>query len=139
MTTPSVTRNRILWILQGLLALLFLFAGVMKFIMPVEQMNNGSPVQLSGLFLHFVGVCEILGALGLVFPGLLGIKPGLTPLAAVCLAILMLGAVVIPLIGGTVTPALFPLVVGLLVVFVARERRGSSAMAPARPADSRAV
>ena len=123
MSTPSVTRNRILWTLQGVLGLLFLFAGVMKFVMPVEKMNDGSPVPLPGLFLHFVGVCEILGALGLILPGLLGIRPGLTPLAAACLAILMLGAVVIPLIGGTVTPALFPLVVLLLLAFVARERR----------------
>lgn len=123
--SQGTTRNRILWILQGLLALLFLFAGVMKFVMPVEQMNNGSPVQLSGLLLHFVGICEILGALGLVLPGLTGIRPGLTPLAAVCLAILMAGAVVIPLVGGSVSPALFPLVVGLLLVWVARERRAA--------------
>ena len=126
MAVPSVTRNRLLWVLQALLALLFLFAGVMKFVMPVEQMNNGSPVQLSGLFLHFVGVCEILGALGLVLPGLLKIKPGLTPLAAGCLAVLMLGAVVIPLLGGSVAPGIFPLVVGLLLVFVARERRAAA-------------
>ena len=127
MAAPSVTRNRILWVLQGLLALLFLFAGVMKFVMPVEQMNNGSPVQLSSLFLHFIGVCEVLGALGLILPGLLGIRPGLTPLAAVCLAILMGGAVVIPLIGGAVIPAIFPLVVGLILLFVARERRSAIA------------
>ena len=114
--------NRILWILQGLLALLFLFAGVMKFVTPVEQMNAQSPVQLPGLFLYFIGVCEILGAIGLILPGLLGIKPGLTPLAAAGLAIIMIGAVVIPLVSGAIASAIFPLVTGLLLAAVARQR-----------------
>jgi uncharacterized membrane protein len=121
--------NRALWILQGLLALLFLFAGVMKFVTPVEQMNAQSPVQLPGAFLHFIGVCEILGAMGLVLPGLLGIRPGLTPLAAAGLALIMVGAVVIPLVSGSVTGALFPLLVGVLLVFVAYRRRSMPARA----------
>jgi uncharacterized membrane protein len=120
-------KNRVLWILQALLAALFLFAGVMKFVMPVEQMNAGSPVQLPGWFLHFIGVCEILGAIGLVLPGALGIQPGLTPLAAAGLVILMIGAVIIPLLGGTVTPALFPLIVGMLLAVVVYGRRSTFA------------
>jgi len=126
----GVTPNLILWILQGLLALLFLFAGVMKFITPVEKMNAGAPIQLPGLFLHFVGVCEVLGAIGLVLPGLLGIRPGLTPLAAAGLTILMIGAVIIPLVGGAVGPALFPLIVGILLIFVAYGRRSAIAQTP---------
>lgn len=115
--------NRSLWILQALLAALFLFAGVMKFLTPVEQMNAGSPVQLPGAFLRFVGACEVLGALGLVLPAALSIRPGLTPLAAAGLIVLMLGAVGISLIGGAVTTALFPLVVAVLLAVVARQRR----------------
>src|SRR5262249_55595209 len=111
----AATKNRALWIAQGLLALLFLFAGIMKFVTPVEQMNAQSPVKLPGTLLHFIGVCEVLGALGLVLPGLLGIRPGLTPLAAAGLVIIMLGAVVLPLTAGTFMPALFPLGVGLLL------------------------
>jgi hypothetical protein len=121
----SVGMNRALWIVQALLAALFLFAGVMKFVMPVEQMNEGSPVQLPGWFLRFIGVCEVLGAVGLVLPGALGIRPGLTPLAAAGLVILMIGAVIIPLMGGTVAPALFPLVVGVLLAAVAYARWSS--------------
>ena len=110
----------VLWVVQGLLAPLFLFAGVMKFIMSVEEMTKDIP--LPGAFLHFIGVCEVLGALGLILPGLLGIKPGLTPLAAAGLAIVMIGATVLTLMTGAVAMALVPLVIGLLAVFVAYGR-----------------
>ena len=115
--------NFALWGLQGLLAALFLFAGVMKFAMSVEQMNEGSPLPLPGWLLRFVGVCEILGALGLVLPGALGIQPGLTPLAAAGLIVLMIGAAVISLLGGAVAQALFPVIVGVLLAIVAFRRR----------------
>ncbi|HBB95049.1 MAG TPA: DoxX family protein [Blastocatellia bacterium] len=113
--------NILLWIIQVLLALLFIFAGSMKFVMPVEEMNRQAPVVLPGLFLHFIGVCEILGALGLILPALLRIKPGLTPLAATGLAIITLGATVITMKGG-VAMAVVPLVVCLLSIFVAYGR-----------------
>jgi hypothetical protein len=63
-----------------------------------------------------------LGALGLVLPGLLRIKPWLTPLAAAGLAVVMVGAVAVTLASGDDAPAIFPLVVGLLVAFVAYGR-----------------
>ena len=87
--------NILLWIIQLLLSLLFMFAGVMKFIMPVADMQKGSPVVFPGWFFHFIGVCEILGGLGLILPALLRIKPGLTPLAATGLGIITLGAAII--------------------------------------------
>src|SRR2546423_15316711 len=92
--------NILLWILQCLLALLFIFSGSMKFVMPVEEMNRQAPVVLSGLFLHFIGVCEMLGAIGLILPALLRIKPRRTPLAAAGLAIITLGATGITMKGG---------------------------------------
>jgi len=109
-----------LWIVQGLLALLFLFAGVMKLIMSVEEMTRD--VQLPGPFLRFIAVAEILGAIGLILPALLRIKPGLTPLAAAGLAIIMIGATVVTMTYMGAAMALFPLVVGLLAVFVAYGR-----------------
>ena len=112
--------NTALWIVQGLLAALFLFAGVMKLVMPLEQMQG--PVPLPGLFLRFIGVVETLGALGLILPGLLRIRPGLTPLAAAGLVIIMIGATVIGLKSGEGAMALIPLVVGLLAAFVAYVR-----------------
>jgi hypothetical protein len=109
-----------LWIVQVLLAALFLFAGVAKLIMPLEAMQG--PVSLPGWFLRFLGVVEVLGALGLILPGLLRIKPGLTPLAACGLVIIMIGATVISLIGGDPKSATLTVVVGLLAAFVAYGR-----------------
>src|SRR4029450_8122882 len=110
-----------LWIVQGLLALLFLFAGVAKFIMPIEEMTK--EIQMPGAFLRFIGAVEILGALGLILPSLLRIRPGLTPLAAAGLVIVMLGATVVSLMIGSVVTAVMPFVVGLLAAFVAYGRR----------------
>jgi uncharacterized membrane protein YphA (DoxX/SURF4 family) len=111
-----------LWVVQVLLALLFLLAGGMKFVMSVEEMTKQMPVPLSGWFLRFIGVAEILGGLGLILPGLLRIRPGLTPLAAAGLVIIMIGATVITLTWMGVAQALMPLVVGLLAAFVAYGR-----------------
>jgi len=105
-----------LWIVQALLAALFLFAGGMKLILPLDQMAG--PVPLPGLFLRFIGVAEVLGAIGLILPGLLRIRPGLTPLAAAGLVIIMIGATAITLAGGDVVTAVIPLVVGVLSALV---------------------
>jgi len=112
--------NRALWIVQWLLALLFLFAGGMKLILPVEAMTKQMP--LPGLFLRFIGVCEALGATGLILPGLLRIRQGLTPLAAAGLTIVMIGATALTLANTGLAPALMPLAAGTLAVFVAYGR-----------------
>ena len=117
--------NIVLWIVQVLLALLFLFAGGTKLVLPIEVLKAmGSPnqVQLPGLFMRFIGVCEVLGALGLILPGLLRIRPNLTPLSATGLVIIMIGATVLTVIGDGVGAALVPLVTGLLAAFVAYGR-----------------
>jgi uncharacterized membrane protein YphA (DoxX/SURF4 family) len=112
--------NIVLWIIQALLAALFLFAGVMKFVMSVEEMTKQIP--LPGWFLHFIGIAEVLGAIGLVVPWLTGIRPGLTPLAAAGLVIIMIGATVLTLMTGGIAMALLPFVTGILCVFVAYNR-----------------
>jgi hypothetical protein len=113
-----------LWIVQGLLALLFLLTGGMKLVLPLEVLTEQTP--LPGWFVRFLGVAEVLGAIGLILPGLLRIRPGLTPLAAAGLVIIMTGATVLTLAGvvpgGGVGPVLIPLVVGLLSAFVAYGR-----------------
>ena len=113
--------NVALWIVQALLAALFLFAGSMKFIMPIEEMTKQMP-SMPGWFLRFIGVVEILGGLGLILPGLLRIKPGLTPLAAAGLVVIMIGATVIGFVIGPASGALIPLVAGVLAAFVAYGR-----------------
>lgn len=124
----SATRTKpvhyVLWVFQVLLALLFIFAGGMKLVTPYEemakQMANG-PVVFSEPFLKFIGVAELLGGLGLILPSALRIKPGLTPLAAAGLLIIMIGAVVTTLPAGFAM-AVTPLVIGLLLAFVAYGR-----------------
>jgi hypothetical protein len=113
--------NRVLWTVQALLALLFLFAGGAKLVMPIAEMTK--QMQLPGPFLRFIGVAEVLGAIGLILPGVLGIAQGLTPLAAAGLVVIMAGATI--LTGGAA--ALIPLTVGLLLAFVGygRTRRAS--------------
>lgn len=113
--------NIALWIIQVLLALLFLFAGGTKLVLPIDVLTAmGSPnqVHLPALLIRFIGVCEVLGALGLVLPGLFRKRPELTTLAAAGLVIIMIGAIVLTIIGDGIGPALPPLVVGLLCAFV---------------------
>src|ERR1051325_6313169 len=70
-----------LWVGQGLLAALFLFAGGFKLVASAEMMSQG-PVVLPLMFLRFIGLCEVLGAIGLILPWALKIHRELTPLAA---------------------------------------------------------
>jgi uncharacterized membrane protein YphA (DoxX/SURF4 family) len=111
--------NIALWILQGLLAALFLFAGGMKLVMPIEEMTKQMPIPLPGWFLRVTGVVEILGGLGLVLPWWLWIKPVLTPFAAVGLVIVMIGATVYSIAADEVASAILPLVTGILCALVA--------------------
>jgi len=115
--------NRALWIVQGLLAALFLFAGATKLAMPLDELSEmtGLPAAL----IAFIGAAEILGALGLILPGLLRIRPGLTPLAAAGLVVIMIGATALTAAGvggGDAVTALFPLVTGVLTASVAYGR-----------------
>jgi len=119
--------NYALWTVQGLLALLFLFTGGLKLALPNEALTKQMP--LPGLFLRFIGVAEVLGAIGLLLPGILGIRQGLTPLAAAGLVIIMIGATVLNLATRGVAPAMMPLVMGLLAAFVAY---GRQTLAPQR-------
>ncbi len=111
-----------LWTIQGALALLFLFAGGSKLILPTTVLLAQMALPLPIWFIRFIGVIEVVGALGLVLPQLTRIKPFLTPLAACGLALEMVGATILTVIAMGVAPALFPLIVGLLAMFVAYER-----------------
>ena len=128
------TMNVALWIVQGLLAALFLLAGGAKLVMSADQMAG--PVALPVWFLRFIGVAEVVGALGLVLPGLLRVRPVLTPLAAAGLVIIMIGATVVTLVGGMVAVAMMNVVVALLAAFVAY---GRWRLAPYRDSSRRSV
>ena len=113
--------NRALWTAQVLVALLFLFAGSMKFIMPIEKMQQG-PIVFPAAFLYFIGICECLGALGLILPGVTRIRTSFTPLAAVGLTIIMVGAATLTVIGMGVAAAVLPAVVGIVTSWIAYGR-----------------
>ncbi|MFJ5986881.1 DoxX family protein [Lentzea sp. NPDC092896] len=88
--------NIALWVVQGLLAALYLGAGVMKLVRPREQMiasgNFDWAKDVTDTGLKGIGAVEVLGALGLILPWLTGIAPILTPIAAVGLVIVQVFA-----------------------------------------------
>ncbi len=112
--------NIALWAGQGLLAALFLFAGGMKLVAPAEMLEG--PVPLPVLFLRFIGLAEVTGAIGLILPGVFRIREELTLLAAVGLVVIMAGAVVVSSVGGPVTTAVPPAIIGVLLITIARGR-----------------
>lgn len=114
--------NVTLWIVQGLLACLFLFTGAVKVFAPLEKLQG--PVAFPGWFYRFLGFAELLGALGLVLPGLLRIQRALTPIAAAGLLLIVTGATVITLETGLgAAMAVIPFVAALLTATVAYGRR----------------
>jgi hypothetical protein len=119
-TRRRTTTNRLLWTAQIVVALLFAFAGAMKFIMPADKMQG--PIALPIAFIHFIGICEIAGAFGLILPGLFRIQTRLTALAALGLLVIMVGATVLTAAGMGIAPALFPAVVGSIVSYIAYGR-----------------
>lgn len=113
-----------LWIVQVLLALVFVATGLMKLALPVEQLAqtlvwvNDVPA----LLVRFIGVAELLGGLGLILPALTRIQPQLTPLAAAGLALVMLLAALFHLTRGEAAMVVPNLVLFLLAAFVAYGR-----------------
>ena len=126
MTSISLTQTNSsrsgtrLWIAQGILAALFLFAGGMKLVVPADALAAQS--HLPGAFMKFIGLAETLGALGLVLPGLFRIRQAVTPLAATGLVIIMIGATVTTVVQGQGPAAVVPALVGVVAAYVARGR-----------------
>ena len=111
-----------LWTIQALVALVFLMTGSMKLLMSAEMLEAQSPLPV--IVSRFVGLCEFAGALGLILPGLLRIRPMLTPLAAVCLVMLMICATVLTPILISPDPLMMalPATVGVVAGFVGYAR-----------------
>src|SRR6266496_3685116 len=138
-TSRSPIMNRALWIVQVLLGLFFALAsGAPKLLLPADALPM--PIPLPHAFILFIGVSEVLGGVGLILPGLLRIRPGLTPLAAAGLVLVTIGATVYQLAAGQPGNAVFAVVVGLLAAFVAYGRwrlaplRGTSRPSALQPA-----
>jgi hypothetical protein len=122
--------NVSLWILQVLLGVLFIWAGGFKLIVPASVIAAQTPpgqIVFPGLFLKFIGLCELLGGFGLILPGVFKTRQYLIPLAALGLVMIMIGAIVVVLLGGSFSTAVINLAIALLLVFIAY---GRSRLAP---------
>jgi|SRR5579884_2567101 len=142
MTRQTRTRTAALWTIQVLLCALYLFAGGFKLLAPAAELAKQSPI-FAPAFLKFIGACEVLGALGLVLPGLFRVQRQLTPLAAAGLVIIMIGAVASTIATMPPVMAIMPAVAGVLAFVIARSRWSElrvsrpsrqSATSPRRPA-----
>ena len=121
--------TKVLWIAQVLLALAMLSAGIIKLNSTDELLTSYYPL-FPAMFMRFIGVCEILGAIGLVVPAALRIRPELTPLAAAGIAIIMAGAVISTIAMGAPSAIAMPLILFLLAVFIAYGRWNLAPIAP---------
>ena len=116
--------NTILWIIQGIAAAMFIMAGIMKSTQPKENLAKNMPWvnDYSSGTVKFIGIAELLGAIGLIVPLLTGIVPILTPIAAVALCIIMILASIHHARKKEMSSILFNLVLFLLSAFVAYGR-----------------
>jgi uncharacterized membrane protein YphA (DoxX/SURF4 family) len=116
--------NIILWVVQILLALAFGMAGIMKVTQPIDKLETrmGWVKSVGPRGVRLIGSLEILGAIGLILPAVTGILPWLTPVAAACLALTMIGAMITHGRRGEYSPIGVNAVLLLLALFVAYGR-----------------
>jgi putative oxidoreductase len=115
--------NSVLWIIQALLALLFLLIGGPTVFLPRSTLQRIIPLAMRiPTALRWIGISELLGAIGLLAPGLTGIAPWLTVAAALGLVIVLIGALVTHIRDGEFSHLWFPALLLLLTLFVALGR-----------------
>jgi hypothetical protein len=119
----GITVNITLWAVQGLLAFVYLAAGGLKVVRPREQLVASGRLDWmkdnSDAVVKSIGAVEILGALGLILPGLTGIAPILAPIAAVGLVVVQIGALRVHLTRNERQPLPVNVILLLLAAFVA--------------------
>ena len=114
--------NTILWIAQVVMALAFLTHGLLFLFPPPALRKLKKQMPFPAAFSDFIFVAESLGAMGLILPGLTGILPWLTPLAAAGLAPIAGGAAVFHLTRRELPPLVTTFMLFALAVFVAYAR-----------------
>jgi uncharacterized membrane protein YphA (DoxX/SURF4 family) len=120
-----------LWIAQSLLAGIFLATGLIKLTQPRLKMAAGPmawAADVTDARFRTIGLLEVIGAIGLILPGVLGIAPGLVPVAALGLVLTMIGAIVTHVRYGETERLVVPLVLLGLALFVAVERLGAHSL-----------
>lgn len=121
--------NVVLWILQALLALVFLAHGLM-FLMPPPEIATQMNEILPRWFTLFLGVAEVAAGIGLVVPGVTRIKPGLVPAAALGVVIVMVGATILHVVRNEMSSAAITTVLLVMAIVVAH---GRLRLSPIRP------
>lgn len=112
--------NIALWVVQALLAVAYLLAGVMKATQPLDSLGKSMRwvKDVPPGLVRFIGVAEFLGAIGLILPLVTGILPGLTVAAAACLVIVQVAAAIFHLSRSEASPVPMNLVLLILALFV---------------------
>jgi uncharacterized membrane protein len=126
-----VTVNMTLWIVTSILSLTFLASGAVKLARPRQTLVRSGYAwaeDFSDSAVWWIGMCEVLGALGLLLPGLLGVVPALVPAAAAGLTVLMAAAMVTHLRRGEARQAAVPIVLAAVAFLVAIMRFGAYAL-----------
>lgn len=117
---PSKFVNVSLWVAQISLAAMFLMAGIMKSITPIEELGkNMTWVQEMPALIRFIGVSEVLGALGLVLPSLLKIQPKLTAVAAIGIGVIMVLATGLHAMQNELSSVIVCLVIAAIAAYIA--------------------
>ena len=121
--------NVLLWVLQGLLAMAFFAHGWLLLLPPAEMLQQMATV-MPDWFRLFLGVAEVLAAIGLTLPGITRIQPGLISWAAVGLMIVMVGATVLHSTRGETSSAIITALLFVLLTCVAYLRWKVRPIAP---------
>lgn len=137
MTTqnPSKALNIALWAAQIFLALVFFITGAGKLFLPMENLYELIPwtKDFNSLPVRLIGFSEIIGSLGLILPSLLRIKPWLTPLAAIGIAVVMLLAIFFNISMGETSVLGINILLFLIAIFIAWGRLNKCPIPPKYP------
>jgi putative oxidoreductase len=137
MTTNNSSKalNTALWAAQIFLALVFFITGAGKLFLPMENLYELIPwtKEVNSLPVRLIGFTEIIGSLGLILPSLLRIKPWLTPLAAIGVAVVMLLAIIFNISIGETSVLGINILLFLVSLFIAWGRFKRSPIPPKYP------
>lgn len=131
-STTSRGLNIALWVVQSLLAVMFLMAGANKLFQSIPELSKMLPwvTQVPEGMVRFIGISELLGGLGLLLPSILRIKPILTPFSAIGLAVVMLLATFFHISKGETSVIAMPIVFMAMAIFVAWGRTKKAPILP---------
>lgn len=118
----------VLWFAASALALVFAATGVMKLVESREMLvadGQRWAATASPALIKILGVAEVLGAFGLVLPGIVGVLPQVTAVAAGGLAVIMAGAAVVHVRRGEQRAAVIAVALLIIAVFIAYDRAGA--------------